>query len=129
MPLTRLERGRWFRLALAQLSDPDGVALPARGCVGVRRWDNRSVATIRVACPTCGDVEVGIESARLVLGLHPNEPSNVLEFACPTCSRPQQLPVGERATRLLGRAGVTVAASVPSSNRTAGDDANARDAT
>lgn len=87
------------------------------------------MATVRVTCATCGDVEVDVESARLMLGLRRDEPSNVLEFPCPTCSRPQQLPVGERATRLLGRAGVTVVASFPSGNQAAGDGANARDAT
>lgn len=37
--------------------------------------------------------------------------ANLVLFDCPRCGASRSLPVGERATRLLGRAGITLVAA------------------
>jgi predicted RNA-binding Zn-ribbon protein involved in translation (DUF1610 family) len=66
--------------------------------------------TIRTTCTTCGTVTVPIQASRLLLGIHADQPANLVEFTCPECGAERSERVGERATRLLCAAGITVAA-------------------
>lgn len=61
----------------------------------------------------CGTVDIPIASARLVLELDSAEQQNRVEFHCPGCHTARSERVGERATRLLSNAGITVAAPAP----------------
>jgi hypothetical protein len=69
--------------------------------------------TIRTTCVACGTVDIPIASARLLLGLDADDRHNRLEFHCPGCCSTRSESVGERATRLLSSAGITVAAPAP----------------
>jgi transposase-like protein len=67
-------------------------------------------STIRTTCAACGTVDIPVASAQLVLESDAGDTRNRLEFRCPTCHAPRSELVGERATRLLSNAGITVAA-------------------
>ena len=69
--------------------------------------------TIRTTCVACGTVDIPVASARLVLELDAEDQHNRLEFHCSGCDTARSERVGERATRLLSNAGITVAASAP----------------
>jgi hypothetical protein len=69
--------------------------------------------TIRTTCVACGTVDIPVASARLVLELDAADRHNRLEFHCPGCDTARSERVGERATRLLSSAGITVAAPAP----------------
>ena len=67
-------------------------------------------STIRTTCVACGTVDIPVAAAQLVLDPHADDPRNRLEFHCPSCRAPRSELVGERATRLLSNAGITIAA-------------------
>lgn len=69
--------------------------------------------TIRTTCIACGNVEIPVESAQLVLESDADDPRNRLEFHCPRCRKLRSEAVGERATRLLSNAGITLVAPAP----------------
>jgi hypothetical protein len=56
-------------------------------------------------------VNLPIRASRLLIGVHTDQPANVVEFTCPRCGVDRSERVGERATRLLCTAGITIAAS------------------
>ncbi|MGH3637229.1 MAG: hypothetical protein ACRDTS_24720 [Mycobacterium sp.] len=68
---------------------------------------------VRTACPSCGTVEVPIGAARLVVGFRGADDGNRVEFDCPNCGSACCDDVGERATRLLSAAGITVVTAAP----------------
>lgn len=72
--------------------------------------------SVRTACPTCGTVQVPIGAARLVVAIHGADDRNWVEFDCPSCGSACSDEVGERATRLLSGAGITVVAATPGSD-------------
>lgn len=63
-------------------------------------------ATVITTCGRCGDVELPVAGARLLVPAE-GEPTAV-QFACPQCGTPQRQTLNERATLLLMRAGVVL---------------------
>ncbi|HET7173811.1 MAG TPA: hypothetical protein VFI30_06000 [Nocardioidaceae bacterium] len=68
--------------------------------------------TVRVACGSCGAVELALTAAQLRVPTSDDEPA-VVEFACPRCGRPGYQAVTDRGTLLLLRAGVDLSAAQP----------------
>lgn len=64
-------------------------------------------------------------AAQLQLATQGDDPRNLLRFACPHCGGEGSQRVGERATRLLGRAGIVLVTpsfgAVPATGATAVD--------
>lgn len=77
--------------------------------------------TIRASCERCGSVDVPLDSALLEVPLE-GDTRNVALLTCPTCGQRIAMRIGERATRLLGAAGIEVALAQPAPDRTAVSD-------
>jgi hypothetical protein len=73
--------------------------------------------TIRTRCERCGTVDVPVDSALLEVPLE-GDARNVALLTCPACDQTITVPVGERATRLLSSAGISVAMAQPAPDRT-----------
>jgi hypothetical protein len=58
-------------------------------------------------------VDLPLAGAQLLLGLDDADPHNVVEFNCEQCGLAVRQRVSERATRLLGSAGITVRVGTP----------------
>ena len=72
---------------------------------------------LRITCANCGDVEVPLERARLVLGLSARTAAASLQYDCPRCGTAGTDGVDERATGLLLKAGISVVAPSPHQHR------------
>jgi hypothetical protein len=66
---------------------------------------------LRVACISCGDVDVPIERGRLVVGMTASEAGTALHFDCPRCATVGQATLDDRAATLLMAAGITMVTS------------------
>lgn len=85
----------------------------AEAAEAAERWHTGGVSpTLRTTCAGCGTVEIAVAAAVLRLSLHDEDSRNIVEYTCPRCGRPGSQRVGERGTRLLSRAGVTLVAPV-----------------
>jgi RNase P subunit RPR2 len=82
---------------------------------------------VRSSCASCGTIEVPIGRARLIVALHGDDRRNQVEFDCPSCGSACREHVGERATRLLTRAGITVIAAMPQGDALSGERTDAAD--